>query len=62
MGFWTTTLAFCALEGAFYGYIQTSAPAHRRSCVNVDAIRRERGADASRGAEAGGRVRGESGD
>ena len=42
MGFWFTTLAFAALEGVFYAYVQGSAPAARRSCVTRrDATRRD---------------------
>ncbi|ABO97007.1 F-ATPase family transporter: protons (vacuolar) [Ostreococcus lucimarinus CCE9901] len=35
MGFWFTTLAFAALEGVFYAYVQGSAPAARRSFLHV---------------------------
>ena len=38
MGFALTTLGFASLEGAFYAYVQSTAPVARRSCV-CDATR-----------------------
>ena len=48
MGFALTTLGFLSLEGAFYAYVQSTAPVARRSCVR-DA-RRARDATGAMGA------------
>ncbi len=48
MGFALTTLGFLSLEGAFYAYVQSTAPVARRSYVR-DA-RRARDATGAMGA------------